>query len=45
MEIAILLLALPLFLFGGFALDSLSGDQAETGDDGGATDSDLPPIV
>jgi hypothetical protein len=45
MEIVLLLVALPLFLFGGFALDSLSGDQAETAEDGATPDSDLPPIV
>ena len=47
MEIAIMLLALPLFLFGGFALDSLSGDDADEGQAEHHTDpdNDLPPIV
>ncbi len=47
MEIAIMLLALPLFLFNGFALDSLGGDEAgaEEAEHGTDPDSDLPPIL
>ena len=50
MEILVMLVSLPLMMFGGFALDAFSHrdddkDDAEDQHDDAPPDSGLPPIV